>query len=177
MELYWCSCFFWPMRNCVKINDMSVFFRAWTGRMCCRFPHVFTCFPKDSEGFVHVDWCLENSGWHVICHHLNPWVSWNLLFHVNFIISRMVDETTDRARRFQPVLVPLTVERWLPHVMVTSLELANRAGLVIPKDDFPFRWATLFFGAFPDPATYFNQLAKHLIVVSFSSYPTRSSTI
>lgn len=107
------------------------------------------------------------------------WSSWNLLLHVNFIISRMVqvDETTDRARRFQPVLVPLPVERWLPHVMVTSLELANRAGLVIPKDDFPFRWATLFFGAFPNPTTYFNQLAKHLIVVSFSSYPTRSSTI
>ena len=104
------------------------------------------------------------------------WSSWNLLLHVNFIISRMVqvDETTDRARRFQPVLVPLPVERWLPHVMVTSLELANRTGLVIPKDDFPFRWATLFFGAFPNPTTYFNQLAKHLIVVSFQlSYKTQ----
>lgn len=44
MELYWCSCFFWPMRNYVKINDMSVLARL-AGRMCCRFPlesHFFT---------------------------------------------------------------------------------------------------------------------------------------
>ena len=53
------------------------------------------------------------------------------------------------------------------------------------KDDCHMWWSQVLnlqtvpawcFGAFPNPTTYFNQLAKHLMVVSFSSYPT-SSTI